>query len=77
MRAMMDQVRVAHGARIWPEIDNPSAEQRAAMLFEVECRGLTVHDLGEASRCSAVSREVVLRRQAVRATLFSPHALLP
>jgi hypothetical protein len=48
MRAMMDQVRAAHGARIWPEIANPSVEQRTAMLYEVECRGLTVHDLGEA-----------------------------
>jgi hypothetical protein len=48
MRALMDQVRAAHGTRIWPEVDNPSAEQRAAMLYEIECHRLTVHDLGEA-----------------------------
>ncbi|GGC45539.1 hypothetical protein GCM10011504_25050 [Siccirubricoccus deserti] len=31
MRGLMDTVRAAHRERIWPEIDNPTAEQYAAM----------------------------------------------
>jgi hypothetical protein len=45
MRGIMDRVRAAHAERIWPEIDNPSREQRASMSYAVECSGLTVHDL--------------------------------
>ncbi len=48
MRKLMDVARAAHEARIWPEIDNPTADQRADMPHAVECHGLTVHDLGEA-----------------------------
>lgn len=33
---------------IRPEIGWPSPAERAALRFEVECHGLTVHDLGEA-----------------------------
>ena len=48
MRKLMDAARAAHAARIWPEIDNPTAEQRADMPHMVELSGVTVHDLGEA-----------------------------
>jgi hypothetical protein len=48
MRGIMDRVRSSHAARIGPEIDNPTPEQRASMPREIDCLGLTVHDLGEA-----------------------------
>jgi hypothetical protein len=48
MRKLMDGVRATHAARIWPEIDNPTAAQHAAMPHVIECPGLTVHDLGDA-----------------------------
>ena len=48
MRAILEAVRAAHAERIRPEIGWPSPADRAALRFEVECRGLTVHDLGEA-----------------------------
>lgn len=47
MRKLMDGVRIAHAARIWPEIDNPTTAQRATMPHVVECPSLTVHDLGK------------------------------
>ena len=47
-RANLEAVRAAHAERIRPEIGSPSPAERAALRFEVECRGLTVHDLGEA-----------------------------
>ena len=48
MRSIMDRVRAAHGERIWPEIDNPTPEQRASTPYEIDCDGLTVHRLGYA-----------------------------
>jgi hypothetical protein len=47
MRGIMDTMRMAHAARIRPEIDHPTPEQRASMPYEIDCLGLTVHDLGE------------------------------
>ena len=47
MRAIMEAVRAAHAERIRPEVVWPSPAERAAFRFEVECHGLTVHDLGE------------------------------
>jgi len=46
MRAMMEAVHAAHAERIRPEIGWHSPAERAAFRFEVECHGLTVHDLG-------------------------------
>ncbi len=48
MRAILEVVRAAHAERIRPEVGWPSPAQRAALRFEVECHGLTVHGLGEA-----------------------------
>jgi hypothetical protein len=48
MRAMMDRVRAAHAERIWPEISNPTSEQRVSMPHEINFPGLTAHDLGDA-----------------------------
>ncbi len=48
MRAILEAVRAAHAERIRPEIGSPSPAGRATLRFEVECRGLTVHDMGEA-----------------------------
>ena len=48
MRAILEAVRAAHAGRTRPEIGWPSPAERAALRFEVECPGLTVHDLGEA-----------------------------
>ncbi len=48
MRAILEAVRAAHGERIRPESGWPSPAQRAALPYEVECHGLTVHDMGEA-----------------------------
>jgi hypothetical protein len=48
MRKIMDAVRAANSVQIWPEIDNATADQQAAMPYIVECDGLTVHDLGHA-----------------------------
>jgi hypothetical protein len=46
MRGILDRIRATHAEHIWPEVSNPTAEQRAFMLHAVECSGLTVHDLG-------------------------------
>ncbi len=48
MRAFLDSLRAAQAARIWPEIADPTASQREAMPHEIDCEGVTVHDLGEA-----------------------------
>ena len=48
MRAISEAVRAAHAERIRPEVGWPSPAERTALRFEVECQGLTVHDLGEA-----------------------------
>jgi hypothetical protein len=48
MRKIMDHVRTAHAARIWPEIGNPTAAQHADMPHVIDCPHLTVHDLEEA-----------------------------
>ena len=49
MRKLSDGMRAAHAARMWPEIDQWSADWRADdMPYVVECDRLTVHDLGEA-----------------------------
>ena len=48
MRAILEAVRAAHAERIRPEVGWPSPAERAALHFGVECRGLTVHDIGEA-----------------------------
>jgi hypothetical protein len=48
MRKLMDGVRAEYAKRIWPEIDNATAEQQAAMHHVVDCHGLTVHALGQA-----------------------------
>ena len=48
MRAVLEALRAAHAERIRPEIGWPSPAEPAAFRFEVECYGLTVHDLGEA-----------------------------
>jgi hypothetical protein len=48
MRAIMDRVRSAHAERIWPEINNPTSEQRASMSYQIDCPDLTAHDLGDA-----------------------------
>ena len=47
-RAILEAVRAAHAERIRPEVGWPNAAERAALRFEVECPGLTLHDLGEA-----------------------------
>ena len=47
-RATVEAVHAAHAERIRPEIGWHSPAERAAFRFEVECHGLTVHDLGEA-----------------------------
>ena len=48
MRAIMEEVGTAHAERIRPEVGWHSPADRAAFRFEVECHGLTGHDLGEA-----------------------------
>jgi hypothetical protein len=48
MHSIMNRVRAAHAERIWPEISAPTPQQRASMLHEVDCPGLTAHDLGDA-----------------------------
>jgi hypothetical protein len=57
MRAILEAVRVAHAERIRPEIGWPSPAQRAALRSEVECHGLSVHDLGEAFAAEFHGRE--------------------
>ncbi len=47
IRAFLDGLRAARAARIWPEIADPTSAQRAAMPHEIDCDGLTVHDMGE------------------------------
>ena len=47
MSAILETVRAAHAERIRPEVGWPSPAERAALRSEAECRGLTVHDLGE------------------------------
>jgi hypothetical protein len=46
MRSIMDRVRTAHAERIWPEIANATPEERASMPHEIDCDGLTTHNLG-------------------------------
>ena len=48
VRAILEALRAAHAEGIRPEIGRPSPAEHAALRSEVECRGLTVHDLGEA-----------------------------
>ena len=48
VRAILEAVRAAHAERFRPEIGWPSPAQRAALPYEVECHGLTLHDMGEA-----------------------------
>ena len=48
VRAILEAVRAAHAERIRPEVGWPSPAERAALRFEAECHGLTVHDMGEA-----------------------------
>ncbi len=48
VRAILEAVRAAHAERIRPEIGWPRPAERAALCHEVECHGLTVHDLGQA-----------------------------
>jgi hypothetical protein len=48
LRRLLDGVRAAQAARIWPEIADPTTAQRDAMPYEIDCAGVTVHDLGEA-----------------------------
>ena len=48
MRAMCDKVRAVYAQHLWPEVSNPNAAERAGMPHEIECPGLTVHDLGQA-----------------------------
>ena len=57
MRAILEAVRAAHAERIRPEIGWPNPAERAALRFEVECHGLTVHDLGEAFAAEFHGRE--------------------
>lgn len=47
LRKLLEGVRAAQAARIWPEIADPTAVQRAAMPHRVDCEGVTVHDMGE------------------------------
>jgi hypothetical protein len=47
MRKLMNGVRAVYAERIWPEIDNATAEQQTNMPHVVDCHGLTVHDLGQ------------------------------
>ena len=46
LHKLREKVRAAHAERIWPEIGNPTEEQRTEMRHVVEVPGLTVHDLG-------------------------------
>ncbi|MGK7867203.1 hypothetical protein [Falsiroseomonas sp. E2-1-a20] len=62
MRQIMDAVRAANAAHIWPEIDNPTAEQQVAMPHIVECHGLTVHDLDQAFAEEFQGRRLWCRR---------------
>jgi hypothetical protein len=62
MRAIMDRVRAAHAERIWPEISNPTSEQHASMPHEIDCPGLTAHDLGEAFADEFQGRRLWCRR---------------
>ncbi len=48
MREILEAVRAAHAERIRPEVVWPCPAERTALRFEVECHGLTVHDMGEA-----------------------------
>ena len=48
MPAIVEAVTAARTEWIRPEIGWPSGAGRTALRFEVECHGLTVHDLGEA-----------------------------
>ena len=47
-RAILEAVSAAHAERIRPEVGWPNTAERAALRLEVECPGLTVHDMGEA-----------------------------
>ena len=48
MRAILEAVSTANAERLRPEIGWPRPAERAALCHEVECHGLTVHDLGQA-----------------------------
>jgi hypothetical protein len=72
MRTILDAVRAAHAGRIRPEIGWPSPAERAALRFEVECHGLTVHDLGE-----AFAREIHGRKRWCREHCRSAFAVEP
>jgi hypothetical protein len=72
MRGIMDRVRAAHAARIWPEIDNPTPEQRAAMPFEIDCDGLTVHDFGKAFADEFQGRRLWCRQHCKGAFCIEP-----
>ena len=48
LRRLLDGLKAARAARIWPEIADPTDAQRAAMRYGVDCEGVTVHDLGPA-----------------------------
>ena len=45
----MAKVEAAHAARIWPEV-NLWTSSGESLPYAVDCRGLTVHDLGEAGQ---------------------------
>ncbi len=48
VRKLLDGLKAAQAARIRPEIADPTDVQHAAMPYEVDCEGVTVHDLGAA-----------------------------
>ena len=72
MRAMMEEVRAAHAERIRPEIGWHSPAERAAFRFEVECHGLTVHDLGEAFAGEFHGRKLWCRQNCAGAFSVEP-----
>jgi hypothetical protein len=72
MRSMMDQVRAAHAARLWPEIDRFSPGYDAMMHFKAECDGLTVHVLGEAFAGAFQSRRLWCRENCASPFTVEP-----
>ena len=47
MRRALDALKAGRATRIWPEIADPTEDQRAAMPHAIDCQGLTADVLGE------------------------------
>jgi hypothetical protein len=68
----MNGVRAVYAERIWPEIDNATADQQAAMPHIVDCHGLTVHDLGQAFAEQFQERRLWCRRNCQSGFTVAP-----